>query len=159
MPKTLAIGLFLVVGCNGASPPQPAAGFASDSAAVVAAARAPGFKVEAIGFTSFPDVPFRIGTLSLKRDTIARVLVIAMNSSGVRPAYDARFTVAGCGDPAPDLPAVDRFVLGSHLLLRVVIRRHDPGCAGASISWTIAPSTSWMRPTPSARCSPTHRIR
>ena len=110
---------------------QETRGTNSDSSVVVALAGPP-FKLIAFGTRSFPDVPFRIGAALLQNDTVARIIVAALDSQGVRRAYDAQVSASGCGDPEPSLPTVDRLTIGNRLLLRVQIEVSEPGCSGVA---------------------------
>lgn len=81
-----------------------------------------------LSVTSYPDLAFRIGAALLQHDSVARVIVATIDSQGVHEAYDARITVAGCGDPVPEIPTVDRLRIAKRLLLRVEVRRRELGC-------------------------------
>ena len=134
MPRFCASMMaLLVVGCARLPRTRSVAeSVDSDSARVVALAQGSGFQLQAISVSSFPGVPFRIGAALLQKDTLARVLVVAIDSQRATRAYDALVTISGCGDPEPELPTVGPVVIAKHLLLRVQIERRELGCTGVS---------------------------
>jgi hypothetical protein len=133
MPRLIAASVVLLaVACQRSRPSTAGTRLSvSDSAAIVAITAGSGFELTGLSLTSYPDVPFRIGAALLQRDSIARLVVAAIDARGMHTAYDAQIVVAGCGDPPPEIPSVGRLRLGKRMLLRVEIRRHEFGCLGA----------------------------
>jgi hypothetical protein len=134
MQKLVIVGVLAAAAACSTDPAGRAAkqSSRSDSAAVAALTAGTPFKLSAFSVTTFPDVSFRIAAALFQHDTIARLIVAAIDSTGAHTAYDSQIVITGCGDPEPDLPTINRYRIGKRLLLRVQVRRSELGCSSVA---------------------------